>query len=78
MYNGKYLNEVYFCEGIVSLWFLDIQDRDYLVSVALLKEYIFMIEIPQKFHLSQRTQTEHGMIKRCNLFDGNFLSTGSM
>lgn len=39
---------------------------------------IFMVKVSEEFHFSEGTETEHGMIKRGNLFNRNFLSARFM
>lgn len=35
-----------------------------------------MVEVAQQLHLTKRPQTEHGVIKRGDLLDGNLLTGG--
>lgn len=59
-----YLNEVDFVESLVVAGFLNVENRD----------DVLVIEIPQKLHLSQGSQAEHGVIERRDLLDGDFLA----
>ena len=38
--------------------------------------YIFVVEVLQQLDLSQGPQTEHGVVKGGNLFDGDLLACG--
>lgn len=60
----KYLNEVDLVEAIIASRLLDVEDGD----------DVFVVEIAQQFHLSQGSQTEHGVVEGGDLLDGNLLS----
>lgn len=63
-----YLNQVDFVEGLVAPRLLDVKDAD----------NILVIEVAQKLHLAECSQTEHGVIEGCDLLDGDLLSRGLM
>jgi hypothetical protein len=60
----KYLNEVDLLEAIIASRLLDVEDGD----------DVFVVEIAQQLHLSQGSQTEHGVVEGGDLLDGNLLS----
>jgi hypothetical protein len=33
-----------------------------------------VVKVAQQLHLTESTETEHGVIKRCDLLDGNLLA----
>jgi hypothetical protein len=33
-----------------------------------------VVEVPQQLHLTQRPQTEHGVVEGCDLLDGDLLA----
>lgn len=51
-------------ECLVVSGLLDVQDGD----------DVLMVEITEKLHLTKRSKTEHRMIKRGDLLDGNLLA----
>jgi len=59
-----YLDEVDLCESLEIPRSLDIQDGN----------DVLVVEISQQLHLSQRSQTEHGVIERGDLLDSDFLA----
>ena len=59
-----HLNEVNLSERLVVARLLDVEDRD----------DVLVVEIPQQLHLSQCSQTEHGVIKRSDLLNSHFLT----
>ena len=68
------LDEIDFREGIEAAGFLDFQNGDDLLSVWVKRKrgeegHIFVAKVSQQFHFSKGTKTEHGMIKRSNLFN---------
>lgn len=63
---NTYLNKIDLVEAIVASGLLDIEDGD----------DVFVVEIAQQLHLSQSSQTEHGVIEGGDLLDGNLLSRG--
>jgi hypothetical protein len=58
------LNEVHFLEGLVVPGFLDIQDGN----------DVLVVEVAEELHLTECAETEHGMIERSNLLDGDLLA----
>jgi hypothetical protein len=58
------LNEVNLRKGLQTAWLLNIKNGD----------DVLMVEVSQKFHLTQRPQTEHGMVERRNLLDRDLLA----
>lgn len=60
------MDEIDFCECFVVAWFLDVEDGD----------DVLVVEVPEELHLTQSPQTEHGMVKRRDLLDGNLLARG--
>jgi hypothetical protein len=60
------LDKVHLCKGLVASGLLDIEDGD----------DIFVVEVPQQLHLTQGSQTEHGVVKGSDLLDRNLLPTG--
>ena len=63
-----YLNEINLGKALVVPWLLNVQYWN----------DILMVEVSQKFHLSQGSQTEHRMIKRSDLLDCDLLPRGFM
>jgi hypothetical protein len=61
---NNYLNEVDLVEAVIASRLLDIEDGD----------DVFVVEIAQQLHLSQGSQTEHGVVEGGDLLDGNLLS----
>jgi len=59
-----HLDEVHLSECLVVAGLLDIKDRD----------DVLVVEVSQQLHLSQCSQTEHGMIERRDLLDGDLLT----
>jgi hypothetical protein len=62
------LNQINFIESLVVTGPLNIQDGD----------NVFVVKVSQQLHLTQCTQTEHGMIEWGDLLDGNLLARGFM
>ena len=60
------LNEIDLSEGIVVPRLLDVEYGD----------DVLVVEVPEKLHLSQSSQTEHGMVEGCDLLDRNLLARG--
>lgn len=58
-----YLDEVDLVEAIVASRLLDIKNGD----------DVFVVEVAQQLHLSQSSQTEHGVVEGGNLLDGHLL-----
>ena len=63
---ASYLNKINLGEGFVVPRFLDVEDRD----------DVFVIKVSQQLHLAKGAKTEHGMIERRDLLDGDLLSGG--
>lgn len=61
---GKYLNEVDLVKAVIASRLLDVKDGD----------DVFVVEIAQQLHLSQGSQTEHGVVEGGDFLDGNLLS----
>lgn len=61
---GTNLDKVNLGEALVIPRLLDIQDTD----------DVLVVKVSQQLHLSERSQTEHAMIKWRDLLDGNFLA----
>lgn len=59
-----HLNEIDFIETIIASRFLNVENGN----------DVFVIEVAQKFHLSQSSQAEHGVIERCDLLDCHLLA----
>jgi hypothetical protein len=38
------------------------------------RDDVFMVEVSEQLHLSQSSETEHGVIERGDFLDGNFLA----
>lgn len=62
----SYLDEVDLSEGVVAPGLLDIQDGN----------NVFVVEVAKQLHLTQSSETEHGVIKGCDLLDGDLLARG--
>lgn len=62
----KYLNEIDLVEALVASRSLDVQDRN----------DILMVEVAQQLHLTESSQTEHGVVEGNNLLDRNLLTRG--
>lgn len=58
-----YLDEVDLVEAIIASRLLDIKDGD----------DVFVVKVAQQLHLSQSSQTEHGVVEGGNLLDGHLL-----
>lgn len=61
---AAYLDKVDLVEGLVTPGLLNVEDRD----------DVFMVEVPQKLHLSQSPETEHGVVERRDLLDCDLLA----
>lgn len=61
-----HLDEIDLGKCLIVARLLDVEDGD----------DVLMVEVPQQLHLSQRSQTEHGMVERCDLLDSHFLTGG--
>jgi hypothetical protein len=59
-----YLNQVNLGKRIIVPRLLDVQNAD----------NVLVVEVSQQLHLTQRSEAEHAMIERGNLFDGHLLS----
>ena len=59
-----YLDQIDLGESLVIPRLLDVENGD----------DVLVVEVPQELHLSQCPQTEHGMVKWCDLLDGNLLA----
>lgn len=64
----SYLDEINLSECFIAPRLLDIKDRD----------DIFVVEVPEKLHLSQGSQAEHRVVERGDLLDSDLLSGGFM
>jgi hypothetical protein len=62
--SSPYLDKVDFGEGLIVPRLLDVEDGD----------DVFVVEISQQLHLSQCSQTEHGVVEGRNLLDGDLLA----
>ena len=58
------LDEINFGEALIVPGLLDVQNTD----------DVFVVKVTQQFHLTQRSQAKHAMVKRRNLLDGNLLA----
>lgn len=58
-----YLDKVDLVEAIIASRLLDIKDGD----------DVFVVEVAQQLHLSQCSQTEHGVVEGGNLLDSHLL-----
>ena len=61
-----YLDEIDLVEALVAPRSLDVQNRN----------DILMVEVAQQLHLTQSSQTEHGVVKGNDLLDCNLLTRG--
>ena len=61
-----HLNEIDLGKCLIIARLLDIENGN----------DVLVIEVAQKLHLSQGSQTEHGMIEGSNLLDGHFMAGG--
>ena len=59
-----YLNQVDFVEALIVAGSLDIQDRN----------DVLVVKVAQQLHLTQSTQTEHGVVEWGDLFDRDLLA----
>lgn len=59
----EFLDKVDLVEAIVASRLLDIKNGD----------DVFVVEVTQQLHLSQSSQTEHGVVEGGNLLDGHLL-----
>jgi hypothetical protein len=59
-----HLDEIDLGETVIIARSLDVEDRN----------NVLVVEISQQLHLSQCSETEHGMVKGSDLFDGYFLA----
>jgi hypothetical protein len=59
-----HLDEVDLCESLVVSGLLDVEDGD----------DVLVVEVAEQLHLSQRSQTEHGVVEGCDLLDGDLLA----
>ena len=59
-----YLNQIHFGKLVIVAGLLDVEDRN----------DVFVVEVAEQFHFPQGTKAKHGMVKRSNFLDGNFLS----
>jgi hypothetical protein len=62
----SYLNEVDLVEAVIASGSLDIQNRD----------DVFVVEVAEQLHLTEGSETKHGVVERSNLLDGDFLTRG--
>ena len=62
------LNEVDFGKRLVISRFLDIKYRD----------DVLVVEVSHELHLSQRPQTEHGVVEGGDAFDGDLALGGDV
>ena len=60
----SYLNEVHFGECLVVSGLLNVENGN----------DVLMVEVSKELHLSQGSQTKHGVIEGSDLFDGHFLT----
>jgi hypothetical protein len=61
-----YLNQINFVESLVVAGSLDVQDGD----------NVFVVKVSQQLHLTQCSQTEHGVVEWCDLLDCDLLARG--
>lgn len=59
-----YLDQVDFMEALVVSRLLNIQNAD----------DILVVEVAKQLHFTQRAETEHAVVERRNLLDGDFLT----
>lgn len=60
----SYLNEIDLIKGVIAARLLDIEDGN----------NVLMVEVSQQLHLTEGSETEHGVIEGCYLLDGNLLA----
>ena len=63
---NAHLDEVDLGECLVVARLLDVENRD----------DVLVVEVPQKLHLSQCSQTKHGVVERSDLLNGHLLTRG--
>lgn len=63
---GAYLDEVDLSEGLVVSRLLDVENGN----------DVLVVEVPKQLHLTQRPQTEHGVVEGRDLLDGDLLARG--
>lgn len=64
----SYLDQVHLVEAVIATRLLDVENRN----------DILMVEVPEELHLTQRSETEHGVVEWSDLLDGNLLARGLM
>jgi hypothetical protein len=62
--DSTYLDQVDLSECLVVSRLLDVEDGN----------DVLVVEVSEQLHLSQCSQTEHGVVKGCNLLDGDLLA----
>jgi hypothetical protein len=61
-----HLNQIDLGEGLVVAGLLDVENGN----------DVLVVEVSEQLHLSQRPQTEHGVVEGCDLLDGDLLARG--
>ena len=59
-----YLDQIHFRKLLIVAGLLYVEDRN----------DVFVVEVAEQFHFPQGTKAKHGMVKRGDFLDGNFLS----
>lgn len=60
------MDEIDFREGLIISGFLNIEDGN----------DVLVVEVPEELHFSEGSETEHGVVKGGDLFNGDLLSRG--
>ena len=61
-----YLDQIHLSEAVVVPRLLNVENRD----------DVLVVKVAEELHFSKRSQTEHGMVERGDLLDGDFLARG--
>ena len=59
-----YLDQIHLSEALVVPRLLDVENGD----------DVLVIKVAEQLHLSQCSQAEHGVVKGCDLLDGDLLA----
>ena len=63
---ATHLDQIDLVEGLIVPRLLDVEDGD----------DVLVIKVAQQLHLSECSQTEHGVVERGDLLDGDLLARG--
>ena len=61
---SPYLDQIHLGEALVVPGLLDVENGD----------NVLVVEVAEQLHLSQCSQAEHGVVKGCDLLDGDLLA----